>query len=244
MKVVYSDALSFRSLVQTISSLVDEAAFTFDRDGVVVVAMDPAHVSMITVKLGTVFFSSYDVAEKFVFGFNTQYLLRLLKFLRKGDALEISSDPSGLVILNVNGKVPRRFLLRNLSVSSPNLPQLKMEFDVRAVVSSEALFRAIDQASAVSDAVTFTVDESSLRIVAGEENALEVELSKDMGALREVSMKKKSTASYSLDYLNGITGLGRMSKEVELQFSEEKPLQLNFPVDGGNVTYLLAPKLS
>jgi proliferating cell nuclear antigen len=244
VKLVFPDATSFRSLIQSVASLVDEASLRFTPSGAELVAMDPAHISLITLKLGTMFFSKYEVDQEFSFGFNTSFLSKVLRFATKGEPLEISWESGSTVILRIQGKVHRVFSFRNLLITSPTVPQLNLKFDVKALVDSESFSRALDQVSEVGDTVTLSADESSLKLAAGEDQKLEVEISKELGGLREIEVNNKSSSSYAMEYLMVVTGLSKVSKEVRLQFSENKPLLLDFTMEGANVTYLLAPRLS
>ncbi|MEM0016378.1 MAG: DNA polymerase sliding clamp, partial [Saccharolobus sp.] len=62
--------------------------------------------------------------------------------------------------------------------------------------------------------------------------------------LQDLEYSQKSNSSYSAEYLDDILSLTKLSDLVKLSFSSQKPLQLEFNMEGGGkVNYLLAPKV-
>ncbi|MEM1859569.1 MAG: DNA polymerase sliding clamp, partial [Metallosphaera sp.] len=86
--------------------------------------------------------------------------------------------------------------------------------------------------------------EMEIKLRSKESTEIEVEFSKEMGGLQEIEVKKPSVSSYPSDYLEDVLVLTRLSGFLNLLFSEQKPLQLEFNMDnGGSVVYLLAPNV-
>ncbi|NON62375.1 DNA polymerase sliding clamp, partial [Acidianus sp. DSM 29099] len=89
-----------------------------------------------------------------------------------------------------------------------------------------------------------SADENGIKLSTKSETNVEVELTKDMGAVSELELTKPTSSTYSSEYLSDILVLTNLSGNTRLFFGEQKPLQLQFDMEnGGNVVYLLAPQM-
>jgi len=244
MKVAYNDARSIKAIIETLAKLVDEAIFKFKPEGIELEALDRAHIAYIKLYLPKEMFNEYEVAEEFNFGFNTQYLLKVFRGLKRKEGILIESKSPDLVSLNVLGAVNRVYNVRNLDVLPPEIPNINLEFDVNASVTSNGFKKAIQQITSVSDSVNFSASEESLILKSEGENKVEVEFSKENGSLQSIEFSKPASASYAGDYLNDVLSLTKLSDYINISFSENKPLQLEFNMEGGGkVNYIQAPKV-
>ncbi|MEM0091828.1 MAG: proliferating cell nuclear antigen (pcna) [Saccharolobus sp.] len=244
MKIVYDDVRDLKTIIEALAKLVDEAAFKFKQDSMELVALDRAHISLITVVLPKEIFKEYDVQDELKFGFNTQNLLKLLKTAKRKEAIEISADSPDFINLNILGGVNREFIVRNLEITEPELPEINLQFDIIATINSNGFRSAVSEVSTVSDTVIIEGYEDKIIIKADGENKIEVEFSKESGGLQDLEYSQKSNSSYSAEYLDDILSLTKLSDLVKLSFSSQKPLQLEFNMEGGGkVNYLLAPKV-
>lgn len=244
MKVVYDDVRDLKNIIQALAKLVDEASFKFKQDAVELIALDRAHISLITITLPKDMFKEYDVQDEFKFGFNTQYLMKVLKVAKRKETIEIASDSPDLVKLTILGSTNREFSIRNLEITEPEIPEINLEFDINATITSSGFKSAISEISAVSDTVTIEGKEDKIIIKAEGENKVEIEFSKESGGLQDLEFSKEASSSYSVEYLDDILALTKLSDFTKLSFASKKPLQIIFNMEGGGkVTYLLAPKV-
>lgn len=246
-KVLYGKASNFRAILDVLSHMVDEAVFKFDSNGMSLIAIDKAHISLATIEIPKEAFKEYEVDEEFSFGFNTLYLLKLFKGISGSDELEISSESSENVKVLIYAETPREYDIRNLSITQPTIPKVNMELSVKAKLSSKGFKSAVDQISSVSDTIVISANEKSLIMSTPKENKeaqVEVVFDESEG-LQELEVKSNAESSYSSDYLGYIMSLTKISGSTTLSFDEKKPVKVDFESqEGGKVTYLLAPKVS
>ncbi|BBG24194.1 proliferating cell nuclear antigen (pcna) [Sulfuracidifex tepidarius] len=245
-KVLYGKASNFKTILDVLSHMIDEGSFKFDQNGMSLVAIDKAHISLATIEILTNAFKDYEVDEEFNFGFNTLYLLKIFKGISSKDELEISSSSPDVVKIVIYGDNSREYNVRNLSVEQPSLPKVNMDFPAKAVIPSKGFKSAIDQVSTVSDTVVISANDDSLVIRTPEDNKdAKVEVVFDKSDEVQINVNSKVESAYSADYLSYILGLTKISGTTSIGFDEKKPIQINFESqEGGKVTYLLAPKVS
>ncbi len=242
----YPDAKTFKTLVDSLAKILDEVSFKITRDGVRVGGMDPARVSMIQVEIPYESFLEIEVSEgrdSVEAGFNIGVLKDMLKRGKKGDVVEfIVSDDK--VLVSVESKVLKRYLVPNLEVSIDIPEEVKLDHDVEAVVLADVVKKALKDAEIVGDIVELEADEEKLVIRGRGEGRSKVEavLTRETTALIDLQVKNPAASRYDIQYLKNVIGLTGIAEAVEIKFSSDKPLELVFKSpEGSRVRYLLAP---
>jgi proliferating cell nuclear antigen len=244
-RIKYPDVKTFKELIVALSKILDEAKLSLTRTGLRIVGMDPAKVAYIEVHMPREAFLEYEIEEDrevVEAGFNLGVLEDILEG-RKGNPVEmvIAQDK---VLVSVEGAVIRRFLLPNLEVAVEELGEVELEHDVKAVVISDVLKKAISDIKAVSDIVEIEADENQIVLRSTGEAGPKVtlRLTRESSALINLEARNPSRAKYDVSYLENTLNLCKVAESVELMFSTDKPLELNFKSpDGSAVRYILAP---
>jgi proliferating cell nuclear antigen len=244
-RIKYPDVKTFKDLIVALSKILDEAKLSLTRTGLRIVGMDPAKVAYIEVHMPREAFLEYEIEEDrevVEAGFNLGVLEDILEG-RKGNPVEmvIAQDK---VLVSVEGAVIRRFLLPNLEVAVEELGEVELEHDVKAVVISDVLKKAISDIKAVSDIVEIEADENQIVLRSTGEAGPKVtlRLTRESSALINLEARNPSRAKYDVSYLENTLDLCKVAESVELMFSTDKPLELNFKSpDGSTVRYILAP---
>jgi len=240
-----SEIKIWRSVIDAISEIIDEANFVATPEGLSLRAMDPSHVAMVEVELPKSFFDDYECEENINIGVN---LDEFRKILRRGSAkdrlsLEVTSDRKLKIIFS--NKAERSFSIPLLDIAGEEIASPSIEFNVYGRLASEVFEDAIKDASLISDYVKISADGDFLKISAsGERGDVEVKLSEASGSLIELNVKEPSSSTYSLNYLEDLVKASRASEILVLEFSTDMPLKLSFELPNeGRITYYLAPRV-
>ena len=238
----------FASLVKAISSVVDEGSFTADSDSIKLTGMDPAHVSMVN------FVMSKEAAEEYVCQNPVEIKVNvseLLKFLKRAgnESLSIEYDDEKkklkLVFTNTAARKERTFVLSTLETGTGPTPVPKLSFEAKCRVDTGAFAEAVDDASLVSDYARITISPTEL-IVSSKSDVQthHSRFEKDGTIIHEIKADKEVSASFSLTYLEKIVSSSKsLSDETEIELSNNKPIKLSFPITGGKIEFLIAPRL-
>jgi len=244
-RVKYPDVKTFKELVVALSKLLDEAKFTLTSTGLRIIGMDPAKVAYIEIHIPKEAFLEYEIEEDRELvdvGFNLKVLGDVLEG-RKGNPIEMKVAQDK-VLLSIEGAINRRFLLPNLEVAVEELGGVRLEHDVKAIVIGDVVKKAVSDIRATSDVVEIDADESQIVIRSGGETGPKVtlKLTRESSALIDLEAKTPSKARYDITYLESTLNLTKIAESIELMFSTDKPLELNFKSpDGSMVRYILAP---
>lgn len=244
-RVVYGDVSAFKNMMEALSKIVDEALIKFTSEGIQLRALDPAHVSLISINIPSSAFEEYNVEEEARFGFITSNIMKLMKRAKKGDVLVIEVQEDN-VSLELRGAVIKRYTVANLDIAEVEIPEATLEFNVHATMIVDPLKNAIKDAEVVGDTLEVEAKSEDELILRGKggESVTETRVSSTSGALISMTVKEPSKSMYAIEHLKAILSLTKVADTVELQFSTNMPLRLSFNLPGeGKVDYLLAPKV-
>ena len=245
-QMLFGDAKLWRSIVEALSSLVDEANFTATPEGIMMKAMDPSHIAMIDFEMPKNAIDEFSCSEETQLGINLDEMTKIMRRGSSGDSLEmILNEKTNRLSVRFRGKATRTFSLALLDLQMEELPTPKIEFNAFAKVTTDVLRQAIDDASIISDHIRMVMLKTELGLFAsGDTGELEIKLSKKSDALLEIDVKEEARAMYALDYLSDIMKAAATTDIVELQFSTNMPIRLDFMLlNGGKIVYYLAPRI-
>ena len=106
-------------------------------------------------------------------------------------------------------------------------------------MDSQAFVDAIEDCLVVSDACTFIVEQNKFIIEAKGLNSARTEFSSDEAEI----YANPSIARFSLEYLNKFIKGAKISNRVELNFSDNHPMRINFPTGKVMLSFVLAPRV-
>ena len=229
--------------VEAIVGVVDEAVLNIAIDGLEVRAVDPANVAMVSLKLQSSIFDSFEFEapkgeDRLKIGVGFANLLGLLKLWeRKSVKLELDEKAETLFIKSDCFDCSNSLIEPSALRRVPKTPQIT--YLIQTHIEAERFINAIRAQERVDDTVYIGVKGEELYMWAeGEGNKLKI-------ALGKLSDIRDRCSSYSLDYLSAMCK--GMHTDMITLFTgyNNTPLQIDFNIahGKGKVSYLLAPRL-
>jgi len=246
MKVVFQDAKLWKSVVQALSTMVDETAFIFAPEGVRMRAMDPSRIAMVDFEMPSTSFEEYVCDAETKVGVNLDQLNKLVKRASAGEKLELELKPGeGRLKLKFRGRATRVFAVPLIDLGYEELPTPRVSFNAQVRLLADAVEDALRDAELVSDHVKIQATQEELTFQASSDKGeSSTTFTKDGGALLELNVKEPSRSMYSLTYLLDMMKAAAAADILELRFSTNIPLTLIFDLPGGGkIQYWLAPRL-
>lgn len=235
-------------ILDTISTLEDEAKFEFTDEGLNVEFMDPANVGMGQVEVGKDEFESYDVSG----------LTVGIRLGRLESIINLASNPTEVV--NLSFDMQKRALVVNISGVKYNMGLIGTDsiqkaknpsLDLDAVVEMKKGFlsRAINATDMLGDKVTVVVEDNELAFeAAGDNDDVVVEENDD---LEDAEIKYGEDfdvddveATYSLEYLKRIEKPIEKNSMITFGVGNDLPMEIKFQMgDDTNARFVLAPRI-
>lgn len=223
--------------IAIISELVTEVRIKLLEDGMSIVAVDPANVAMVIFKLPKESFSQYEAGRE-VWGVNLDDLKRILKRAASSSSVVFEQDENQLKI-SIFGKTKRIFNLALIDVESEDKEVPSLEFGCKVEIDSDTFSEAIEDAKVVADACSFIAGEGFFMVEGlGSLNSARAEFSGDEAKIEGIGKSK-----YSLEYLAKFIKAGKISNKVNVNFSDNYPLRIDFPGEKMGLGFILAPRV-
>ncbi len=235
-------AEKLKDVIESISTLVDEAKFKLTADGLSVRAVDPANVAMVSLDLTKEAFDSFEATEGEL-GIDLTKMNGIMEMADKGDNIELDLDEAAhKLVLRMRGLSYTMSLLDPSSIrKEPKVPTLDLPSHI--VIRGDDLKRAVKAAEKVSDYMSMGVSQESFFMEAeGDTDSVRVEMTKD----QLIDFKPGEARSlYSLDYLTDISKIAGKASEVTIDLGKDYPLKVRFKISEGQgeVSYMLAPRV-
>jgi len=235
MLIKLADPKLLADSIGIISELVTEVRIKVMKTGLSIIAVDPANVALVSLKIPHSAFSHFESEDENLC-VNLEDLKQVLKRAEMGSTLTLQKEDNKLK-LSIENTVKRNFHLALISLEQEEKRIPELEFDSSVELASEMFKHAIEDASVVSDACVFDLGKTFAIEAKGALNSTKTEFSSD-----EARFKGEAKSKYSLEYLQKFIKASRFSEKVNLQFKKDFPLRIDFR---GNVdmTFILAPRV-
>ena len=242
MKLKLEDPRVFSNLIGIISELVTEVRLKINKYGMNLVAIDPANVAMIHFNIPPEIFSIFEIKEdkEEVLGVNLDNLKSILRRCSLGCSLIINKDEDqNTLSICIQDKIKRDFTLALIDVEGEEKDIPQWEFDSVVKMDSQAFVDVIEDCLVVSDACNFVAEPNKFIVEAKGLHSARSEFSSN-----EVQIfSDKSKARFSLEYLNKFIKGAKIANKVEINFSDNHPMKINFPAGKIMLSFVLAPRV-
>lgn len=248
MNIEHDDGSVFKAIFELLSRMVDETLLKFEQDGLSLKSMDPAHVALLSLNIPRSSFKTYELPEEsYDFGINTQFMSKIFKNIKSKETISLSATDYANLYLVVAGRMKRTLVVKNLGVTVADIPPINLPFEAQIKLSAELFRKLVETASGASDSIVIRADEDGLTIesesVEGNETQLDTQIPKDSEEIKEYNISTPVKASYIAQYILDALLLSKLSDDITIKFSNDKPLELLFSINvEGKASYILAPK--
>lgn len=229
----------FSEIIGIISELVLEVKIKVQKEGLSIMAIDPANVAMVSFKLPNSAFSEFEVDNGEVLGVSLESLKAVLRRIKSGSVLIMTREENELK-LKIIDKITREFDLALIDVEGEEKEIPSLEFNSKIEMSAIDFAEAVEDCSVVADSCSFVSESNKFMIQArGSLNSFKSEFSSD----ELIIQSEKSKSKYSLEYLQKMIKATKITDKVKINFSNDYPLRLDFATPFIELSFILAPRV-
>ncbi len=233
---------TLKEVVNVISTLVDEAKFTVNAEGLTIRAVDPAHIAMVDLKLGKEAFEEFKADESEI-GLDIDKLSQFLKLARADDIVDIKHDEDKRRLNIVVGDITRRMsLIDTTGMSDPKVPSLNLP--AKLTVKVDDLVQGIRASETVSDHIALQASPDNFEMTC-EGDLDHVSWKKAKKDLEELNTPSSVRSLFPLEYFANMLKAVSSGSSVTMFLGNDYPVKVEFKIAGGKgeVSYLLAPRI-
>ncbi len=242
-----ADARLWKNLVGAIATLVDEASFDADAEGIKLRAMDPSHVAMVDFEWPKTIFDEYVCDEPTKLCVNISEMLKLLRRVGGDESIQLElEEKTGWLKMTLKSKYTRVFRMATLEAAMEDVPTPKISFNSMVKITTTCMRNAVDDASTVSDHIQFeALDDKFMMHATGDLGSVTIDVDRESEEILGFEVKEASKAMFGLNYLSEmVKAASNVSDIVAIEFSTDMPVRLNFELpQSGRLQYYLAPRI-
>jgi len=243
MRLTLAEPKYLKDSVSIISDIVNEAKFIIKKDGLELVAMDPANVAMVIFKLLSTCFTEYELSQDLELSINLSQLKQILRRAKANDTVTLEQD-GGKLKIQFRSDTVRTFALPIIEIDDKEQKVPDLTFPISIETNSSILSEAIGDVDVVAESVTFSADKLKMTILAeGDLSKAEIVIKPDANTT-VVANGDSVKAKYSIEYLKKMIEGAKLSNRVTIQFSNDYPLRLDYKqIDKVSLSFILAPRV-
>jgi proliferating cell nuclear antigen len=228
----------FSEIIALISELVLEVRIKVNKEGMSILAIDPANVAMVSFKLPASAFSEFQIENSEVLGVSLDNLKSVLRRCKINSILTLQKQENELKIEIVD-KIKREFNLALIDIETEEKQIPSLDFASRIEMSSSDFAEAIEDCSVVSDSCSFVSEPNKFMIQGkGSLNSFKSEFTDEINI-----QAQEASSKYSLEYLQKIIKATKITEKVIINFSNDYPLKLEFNTPLIELSFILAPRV-
>lgn len=245
MKLVLADSKSFKDSIAIASDLVNEVKFKAGTDGLEMVAMDPANVAMIILKILSSCFVEYKIDGEEEVAVSLNSLKQILRRAKSDDILSLETTEDGKLKIELKSNTTRSFSIPLLEVDDRDQKVPELSFPIKVEMHSSILNESIEDVGVVAESVTLLGDKNQLLVKAqGDLSKAFIEIKPDDKTQIKTDSEEKFKAKYSLEYLKKMVNGMKLSDQASLHFNTDYPMKLEYKViDKLVLSFILAPRV-
>ena len=207
-----------------------------DYEGLHVVAVDPAHVVLLTMDIPSYQFDDYMACKRV--SVDPKDILKKLSFGTEKTVTFVTDERMTMKI----GSISQGCNLLPEFDGSIKIPQPSMVNMFR--IHTKRLVNTVKVLSEISDHLKITVNADTVTFYSYNDEVENVIVYSDSAKEVMITAQSESITLFPCDYLKAIVkALPSTVKEVAIELSTDYPMRLSFDFMGGRTEFLLAPRL-
>lgn len=243
MELILENPSILKKSMEIISDVVLEGTVVFKPDYMELVALNSNNVVMVIFRLLSTNFEAYDIKEEKKVSLSLEHLSSVLKSFDDKSKLRLILDDEQKLKIVSEGKNKKEFELSLIDYADDNIQKVpSLAFPIKVVSSSVDFTNAVNDLGFIEEGVSFKV-EKDIFSIEGRTNSMSgrVEFKENVDV--KVEDNKDRHCRYSMEYLKKFTKADKIVKTVELQFSDDYPLKIEYKVvDKLLLGFILAPR--
>lgn len=246
----------FSTLFQNLKLFSDNVNISFTEEQMDIQCIDSGQVAIIEVHIGKGWFDNYELSSdgrSVVIGANTNIIAKIMGTRDKLQDINLScdDDPDSIIMRftsqdkNIFDKTFEMPLI-DLDVETMDIPET--EYQAEFSLPSNIYASLMSQLKLFGDTMDIECSEDNIILHSNslDNGKMSTEISIDDLNEFAIDEDEKLKISYSLNYMYNVSQFHKLSKDIELKFKQDYPVQLkyNLGTDDANVLFYIAPKIT
>lgn len=231
----------FCSLFHLSSAICEDVNINISKDRMFIQGMDPAHVCLFELTLEKDWFETFEMGKKeesLVFGVKLKIFSKVLNCWKDDQTITIDNVREDKWRIQFSSEsIEKTFEMSLFDFDHELLEIPEVEYDVDTTIKSNLIQELVSEMGEFGEIVEIKCDDENIHFTTKQnisetqvENKLNVEEFESYSIIEDGNV----CSDYSLQYLQSIVQFSRISKEVELNISNDYPLRFTYSLGENN----------
>ena len=247
MKLKTIQASAMKSVFEVLKDIINDVNVYFTKDGVKILTLDTARVTLVQMNLLAENFEEYDCPEEIIAGLNMANVHKLLKSVTSSDTLTMSAegrDIMEILIENPDKNSVTNFKLKLLDINEDMLEFPDIKMNVVTTMASIDFQRFVRDMSNLGNEMRIWRDGYELELSCIGDFADQTTIIKYPDAPR----CDRTGGSFSLKYISLYTKATNMCSSIQIvqdSVNADMPIIFRYTIANlGELKFFLAPNIS
>jgi proliferating cell nuclear antigen PCNA len=243
---------AFSAIFQNMKLFSDNVNISLETTGLFLQAMDSGRVSVVELTIPHDWFDTYSVDNGMTIGLNAVIFHKILSTRDRSQNIQIESgdNPDTLLVRfksSDSAVFDKTFEIPLIDIDSETMSIPTIEYQAEFSLPSVNFNNLMNQLKMFGENMDVDCSEDQIVLYSSSQDCgkMSVEIKIDDLNSFSIDEGERLSMSFSLTYLYNISQFHKISKEVELKFKRDYPVQLvyNLGAENAALRFFLAPKI-
>lgn len=254
MKFTVSDkskCKKFCSLFQLSAAICEDVNINISGDRLFIQGMDAAHVCLYELTLNNDWFESFEMGKKeksLVFGVKLKIFSKVLNCWKDDQTITIDNVKQDKWRIQFSSdSIEKTFEMCLFDFDHETLEIPEVDYDVDTTLKSNLIQELVSEMGEFGEIVEIKCSDENIHFTTKQNiSETQVENKLNVDELESYSIVEEGSvcSEYSLQYLQNIVQFSRVSKEVEMNISNDYPLRFTYSLgDNNKICLWVSPRM-
>ena len=247
IKVTYSNAKDFYSLISALVKVSDEIVLNFTEDSVFSRYLTDDKVVMVILKISKEFLEDYNIEKPLGIKLNINDLKKILsKAKSKSTRVTFEETDAGLKVTLRDEKTGIRsyIYMKGEKTTVDQLSEPKVNLTATFTIDGKILNAIAKDLSLIGEEISISANEDTVTLSTEETGKTYKAILKQDKPLISLKIDSPSEAVYSIEVLKDVLKAVSFSSNVSVSFGKNIPMKIEARTDsGGQLIFWIAPRL-
>ena len=241
----------FCSLFQLSASICEDVNINVSEDKIFIQGMDPAHVCLFELTLEKDWFETFEMGndeKSLVFGVKLKIFSKVLNCWKDNQTITIDNVKEDRWRIQFScDSIEKTFEMSLFDFDNELLEIPEVEYDVDTNIRSNLIQELVNEMGDFGEIVEIKCSDENIHFTTKQNiNETQVENKLNVDELEGYSIVEEGSvcSEYSLQYLQNIVQFSRVSKEVEMNISNDYPMRFTYSLgDNNKICLWVSPRM-
>ena len=228
----------FACIMKNLKNFSQDIEFIVNENGIYTQGMDGGHCCLFELILKPEWFDSFETDNTYTLGLNCELLAKVLSCLEQNQSIKMQySDKRDNLFISLSPNdgesgIIKVFRIPLIDIEQNLLEIPDTEYTADVTMLSDDFVKLVSQMSIFGSTISFELGDTIKMTGKGDNGTMDAIIKEDDILMYAIEEDAKLSLEFSGSYINMMSAFNRLNKQVQINFSENVPMKIQFGLDG------------